>query len=355
MLKSDTIKAEIMWCLETVMSHKSLRVAEKDITVMRRMFSDSQIAAKIQLGRDKISYMIMFGIAPYYRSELEETLQKTSFVVIGFDESLNKTTKKQQMDLNVRFWDDSKNEVVTRYMTSKFLGRSRATELHAAFKEGLGNIPLNKLLQVSMDGPNVNWALLRELKLDVQTGNTKLLDLGSCGLHILHGAFKDGVRSTGWDIVKYMRGIYNIFKDVPARRALFTMYSESTDFPLKFCGHRWLENTNVAQKAIEITPQIRKFIHGVQKDKIEPTSASYQDVKNYLSDPLLIVKLAFFKSVAAEVEPFLREFQSDSPMVPFLYNNMSQVVRSIMERFMKNDNLKNITQVITYILIQDGL
>ncbi|XP_021706443.1 uncharacterized protein LOC110678141 [Aedes aegypti] len=185
MLKNDTTKAAILWCLETVMCHKSLRAAEKDLTVMRRMFFDSQIASKVQLGRDIISYTILFGIAPYFKSDLEETLQRVSFVVVGFVESLKKTTKNQQMDLNIRFWDDAKNQVVTRYLTSKFLGRSRAVDLLAAFKEGLGEIPLIKLLQVSMDGPNVNWAFLRELKVDIQHNDKELLDVGSCGLHIL--------------------------------------------------------------------------------------------------------------------------------------------------------------------------
>ena len=134
---------------------------------------------------------------------------------------------------------------------------------------------------------------------------------------------------------------------MPARRALFTMYSGRTVFPLKFCGHRWLENADVAQRAIEITPHIKNFVQGVQKDKAEPTSASYKDVKNCLNDSLLLAKIAFFKSVASEVEPFLREFQSDSPMVPFLYNDMSQMVRSIMERFMKIEKLKNISMVST--------
>lgn len=345
LLKNDTTKAEILWCLETVMCHKSLRTAEKDMVVLRRMFHDSQIAEKVQLGRDKLSYMMMFGIAPYYKSELDETLRNANCIVVGFDESLNKTTKKQQMDLNVRFWDEEKKEVITRYMTSKFLGRSRASDLLAAFKEGLGDIPLNKLLQVSMDGPNVNWSFLRELKLDFQHGEEKLLDLGSCGLHILHGAFKDGVRCTGWNVTKYLRAIYNIFKDVPARRALFTSYSGSTVYPLKFCAHRWLENIDVAQRAIEITPYIKKFIEGVQKDKIEPTSDSYVTVVECLKDALLLAKLAFFKSVGCEVEPFLREFQTDSPMVPFLYNTLSQMVRSLMKRFMKIDQLKNINQV----------
>ncbi|XP_055524072.1 uncharacterized protein LOC129717866 [Wyeomyia smithii] len=196
-----------------------------------------------------------------------------------------------------------------------------------------------------MDEPNTNWALLRELKVEYQKDDKKLVDLGSCGLHILHGAFKDGVKSTKWDVDKFLRAIYNLYKDVPARRALYTQYTGSSVFPLKFCSHRWLENVEVAQRAINVVQHMRKFVESVKKDKVEPSSNSFKEVVASLADPLLCAKLAFFKSVAVEVEPFLKEFQTDDPMVPFLYATLCQTLRNIMECFMKFDQLKNITKV----------
>ena len=44
------------------------------------------------------------------------------------------------MDINVRFWDIKNEEVITRYLTSRFLGRTRATDLLEAFKDGIGNL-----------------------------------------------------------------------------------------------------------------------------------------------------------------------------------------------------------------------
>lgn len=345
LLKNDITTAEILWCIETIMSHKSLRTAEKDIIILKRMIRDSEIVKKMQLKKDKIGYVIMFGIAPFFNKALINYLKDVSFIVVGFDESLNKITKRQQMDINVRFWDIKKEEVVTRYLTSRFLGRSRAMDLLEAFKKGIENLQEKKLLQISMDGPNVNWTFIKEYKSELSNNNVKLLDIGSCGLHSLHCAFKTAIYATQWDIISYMRAIYNIFKDVPARRALYTQYSESDVFPLKFCSIRWLENIEVVQRAINVTPHIKKFVEGVRQDKIEPTCKSFIIVAKLIEDPLLCAKLAFFKSLASDVEPFLREFQSDAPLVPFLHTALCQILKNVLERFMKPEVVKNVSSI----------
>ncbi|CAL1672445.1 unnamed protein product [Lasius platythorax] len=47
LLKNDVTTAEVLWCIETVMSHKSLRIAEKDMGILKRMFQDSEIVKKM--------------------------------------------------------------------------------------------------------------------------------------------------------------------------------------------------------------------------------------------------------------------------------------------------------------------
>ena len=61
----------------------------------------------------------------------------------------------------------------------------------------LDSLDLKKLLQVSMDGPSVNWAFFSVL-CNYQTENdmSKFLSAGSCGLHAIHVAFKTGEQST---------------------------------------------------------------------------------------------------------------------------------------------------------------
>ena len=57
-----------------------------------------------------------------------------------------------------------KNEVSSRYLTSAFLKRSTAADLLTSFLAALNCLDLKNLIQVSMDGPNVNKKFLTDLR-----------------------------------------------------------------------------------------------------------------------------------------------------------------------------------------------
>lgn len=342
MLKEDITKAEILWCLEAVATHKSLRSAEKDVKMFSHIFTDSQIAKGMQLGRDKMMYYLVFGIAPFFKEILLKDISLCDRFVIGFDESLNKISQRQQMDLNVRYWCGKDNEVKTRYLNSAFLGRSCSNDLIKAFKDAVNPLDLKKLLQLSMDGPNVNLKFFRELSADLKemSEDPEILNIGSCGLHSVNLSFKTGAKSTNWEIFDFIRAVYYLFKDSPARRALYTYYTNSQEFPKKFCSVRWLENSSVAERCLNILPNIKIFVDKVEKDGNAPSSQSYILIKKLIRDPLLPAKLAFFNSVASEFEIFLREYQTDVPLIPFLFEDLCNLMLRVMKRFIQKDNLK---------------
>ena len=60
--------------------------------------------------------------------------------------------------------------------------------------------------------------------------------LGSCSLHVVHGAFQTGAQQTGWNIDSLLRSLYNLFHDAPARAEDFVNITGSTQFPRKFCS-----------------------------------------------------------------------------------------------------------------------
>lgn len=74
-----------------------------------------------------------------------------------FDEYLNKKSEKNQMDIYIRYWHVEDNKVITQYMTSAFIGHSTAEDMLKAFYKSTEKIDFSKLLQISMDGPSVNW------------------------------------------------------------------------------------------------------------------------------------------------------------------------------------------------------
>ena len=79
------------------------------------MFKDSKIAQSFTCGSAKCLYIINFGLVLYFKDILNQTLSEAPYCVTCFDESHNDILKKGQMDLNVRFWDSTKNIVQTRY------------------------------------------------------------------------------------------------------------------------------------------------------------------------------------------------------------------------------------------------
>ena len=61
-----------------------------------------------------------------------------------------------------------------------------------------------------------------------------LIDIGSCSLHVVHGAFRTGVQKTKWSIDGILRALYNLFNDSPAKREDYKTITGSDIFPLQF-------------------------------------------------------------------------------------------------------------------------
>ena len=156
--------------------------------------------------------------------------------------------------LCVRYWDDKTNQVSTRYSTSSFMGHNSAEDVLSAFKDGISELPLHSIIQVSMDGPNVNWSFLKMFNAYLQTNcdEKTLINLGSCGLHVVHGSLKTGHSAAKWSVHQILRSMYNLFKASPARRSDLCAIKPDTKFPLKFCKVRWCGNTPVCTRAIEV-------------------------------------------------------------------------------------------------------
>ena len=118
-------------------------------------------------------------------------------------------------------------------------------------------------------GPNVNWSAYEILAKEIETHNVsrKMLNMGSCGLHIVHNAFRNALEATEWKIAKLLSAAYYLFKDSPARREDFTTVTDSNEFPLKFCSHRWVENVTTLKRMLSMLINLRKYINADETKK----------------------------------------------------------------------------------------
>jgi len=343
-MKEDVLKAEIYWTMNEVTKHHSYNSGKNTSALFGVMFPDSTIAQKFACGPSKTSYLAAFGLAPYFEKNLLDQLREVPFYSVSFDESFNKVTKNEQLDFSVRYWDPNHNQVIDRYFGSEFLGHARAVDLLESFKSGTNKLIPEKLIQVSMDGPNVNLKFLRDLKTDRSIVNPEipsLIDIGTCGLHVIHGAFRSGFESTGWKIDSLLKLMFYLFNESPARRSDYTQISGSTKFPLQFCGTRWIEDSRVAERAVSIWEHITKYIEETSKgpqSKI-PKCSSFVTVQKVVNEPTTIARLHVFNNVAKSMQPFLEKFQNEEPMVPFIEQEQGNILRSVMDNFIKKEVL----------------
>lgn len=207
-------------------------------------------------------------------------------------------------------------------------GHATAGDILEMFQAAIGELKIGKLIQVTMDGPAVNWKFLDSLDTCLRDDCKArvLLELGSCGLHVIHGSLQTGHKASTWDVNASLRALYSLFKDSPATRADYIALTGSAKFPKKFCQVRWVENASAAATALEILDDVKKY---VSNTKNLPKMIACTNVKALCSDPLAVAKIAFFASVTALLEPFLKRFQTAAPMAPFLYDEISNVLRSL--------------------------
>ena len=183
------------------------------------MLPDSNISKKYHLGPDKLRYSVNFGLGPCFKNILMESIRKSAHFVISFDESLNKATQSCELDFLVQYFDVLEMKVSTRYFTSVFLGHSRHTDLYNSFTSMMDGLSEDKLVQLSMDGSSVSFKLLQVVQGDRKDkGLPHELDIGTCGLHTLHGSFKVGIEKSEWEMKSLMKASFNMLHDSPARR-----------------------------------------------------------------------------------------------------------------------------------------
>ncbi|XP_023241751.1 uncharacterized protein LOC111639988 [Centruroides sculpturatus] len=320
---NDVIKAEINWALAVVKKKMSLNSRSDIINIFKNMFFDTAIARQFQLGPDKASYIINYGLAHYFRKKLIDAVTSCDNITIAFDESLNKVAQRIQMDLVIKYWDKSKDKVMTRYLNSVFLDHSTAYDL---------------LFQTS----DIHLDLANDLDhIEIQNVGKSFVRMGMCGLHVVHSAIKAGFKVVDWNLLPLLWNLYYLLKDSPTWHAEYIAISESRLFPKKFGSTRWLENGECLECAAEVVESVKTLKTYINNSKKLKDSKVAIFFRQALNDPFIKVKLLFFWSICTQSESFLIQFQSNKPLAPYLYKAVVQLLMNLMRKFVKNDRVIN--------------
>ena len=193
-----------------------------------------------------------------------------------------------------------------------------------------------------MGGPSVNLKFLQDIQADrKEKGLPQLINIGTCGLHSIHGAFRTGIEKCWWKLKATMKACYTMLHNSPARRDDYISINQglSPKYPLSFCATRWIEDKLVADRLIELWPCM-DFWMKLPKSK-QPSNKSYEVLTTSIKDKLMIAKLGFFSYLADMFKPFLTAYQTDNPMVPFMYDDLFRLFKNVLSVIIKPDIINN--------------
>lgn len=347
----DKVKqAEILLSLKLVSSNYSFHSYRDIVEVCKSAFLDSEIAKHMQLGETKVAYTVVHGLAPYFKTLfINDCRAGSGYYTIHFDETTTRQVKKQ-LDLYISYWSEKWNKINTVYIDSVFLGHANADQIQEVMWKFIDeqNLNIAKLLQLSMDGPNVNLSLQRKMNANlIEKGAGKLIDIGTCSLHPVHTAFMKGIESLPFDVEQFSNDVFSWFKLSSARREDYReVQSEELletvgEFFLRPVSSRWLSMEPVCRRLIEQYPVLKKyFLETIPRGpsgQLPITGDRYKRIKSALTDPSTLVYLNFIAFHALQFTPFLTFFQKSEPLVHILYDKLNELVRTLMLLFMKGE------------------
>ena len=163
--------SETRWAIYVVYHHHSLCSSGGMAALFQKMFPGSQVSHEFSISLAKLLYMINLDLAPYFISEILNELSPrcprlpVKFVP-AFDESRNRVSTTNQMDVHIIYFDETSNSIKRIYLNSQFMRHATVSDMKRAHYG-------HDIIKNLVDGPNVNWVFLEEMEKYQKLENPK--------------------------------------------------------------------------------------------------------------------------------------------------------------------------------------
>ena len=90
-----------------------------------------------------------------------------SYVVLEYDETTNYAGMKE-LQIRVRYWSSYGNEIQSRHLCTNFMDHPTSDDLYRKIMSAIeqNQLPLEKLITLGSDGPNVNKSIWNKFKAE---------------------------------------------------------------------------------------------------------------------------------------------------------------------------------------------
>src|SRR6266516_6230242 len=164
--QDQSTKAELIWAMKVISSGYSYSSCDGIIETLSAMFP-SAIPNTFTMSSSKVSYLISEATGPFFHGLVVSDVKASKMPYsLQYDETTNKQVQKQ-LDISVRYWSVAKNQVTVHHLTTVLMGQATGDMLSNELLKSVtdNSLPLNLLLVLGSDGPNVSkrvWTNVNE-------------------------------------------------------------------------------------------------------------------------------------------------------------------------------------------------
>ena len=215
------------------------------------------------------------------------------------------------------------------------------------------NIPVDKLITLVRDGPNVNKAIMRKIEQTIKNKHPEFkgfVDFGSCVLHVVHSGFGKGIEMYGKDIDQLCLDLHAIFKYSAARREDYQQLQANLGADIEtFKQHtkvHWLSIGPAIHRVLEQWDTVCHFIKDFEKDNTsKPKGINFKRAAALLATGernVTRVMLEFLRSSSPVFEEFLTVLQTSGSTLHVVYDAIRLTLLKLMRRFVQANQLKDV-------------
>ena len=128
-----------------------------------------------------------------------------------------------------------------------------------------------------------------------------------------------------------------LFHDSPARGDTYVTINRSDRFPLMFYQTRWVQDVPVATRALEIWSCIEVVVEHFQplpSSQRPLNNKSYVILVKHHKDNSTKFKFQIFIDIANILAPFLKQFETDDPVMSFMDEMLASIICHLMKIFL---------------------
>ncbi|XP_077488859.1 uncharacterized protein LOC144099438 [Amblyomma americanum] len=341
-LQEKVTRAETLFALSVVANNIPYTYGDAATATYRHMFPDSETAKGFQCGRKKLSYIISDGLGPYFKAKvIQELDMPDTFYTIMIDEYPIPEAKVQQLDVLVRYYSTSTENVVVEHLQSFHLGHATADQLFSCIEDALSDVRKKNMVCFYSDGPNVMKSLKRRLKKEV---SPDMVDIGECGLHKVHNAFAAGLDMFCAEVESPATDVHYYFKFATRHADMKELLSDLGLPQLEFLRHvnsRWLTLLPSVERILKSFDALKAFFSKSGQPRC--SSMRHGRLSSAFCDKTLRAKLFFLQNAAQIFDRFQTLFQSKDPLLHVFYDEMLVLVKQVLGRFLRQESFAGAT------------